>query len=696
MNSGARDFSPLGPLIRDFRQAAGLTQHELAARATLSVGSVRDLEQGRTRRPQQSSLAALVAALGLNSTQTGDLERAAAGRGLWLQVLGPLAAWRDGTAVGLSGRAQRVVLGLLALSPGSLLHRSAFIDILWPGNPPASAVNLVQVHVSRLRRVLMLGSGTLPDRSDCLSSAGTSYRLQVGSGQLDLLRFDQLIVDARTAHADGDDAAACYEYEQALGLWRGDPLADVELLCEHPAVKGLSRRRAEAVIEYAQVGSAVGWHKRVLPALRELAWREPLNEQAHAQLMTALAGCGQQAEALAVYRDLRRRLDDELAMRPGQELVNAHQLVLGQNIVPASATITANVATAAGPAMIGGNRGGQPVPLQLPLAAPFFTGRATELSALRQLLDAETVAIAVVSGAPGVGKTALAVHWAHQVAGQFPDGQLYVDLRGFDPSADPIRPAVAVRGFLAALGVPVGEMPSSPEARQSLYRSLLARRRTLLVLDNAWDERQVRPLLPACPGSLVLITSRNQLAGLAAAEGACLFRLDVLSDAEARQMFGARLGKRADAEPEAADQIVSMCGRLPLVLAIAAARAATYPHLPLADLAAMPGNAHDLLDIFDTGDPLASVRTVFSWSLRHIGPEAARMFRLLGLHRGPDCTVPGAASLAGITQPAARQALHELAAASLVTERSPGRYALHDLIRAYAAEQAEAGARAAD
>jgi tetratricopeptide (TPR) repeat protein len=288
-----------------------------------------------------------------------------------------------------------------------------------------------------------------------------------------------------------------------------------------------------------------------------------------------------------------------------------------------------------------------------------------------------------------VGKTALALHWAHQVAGRFPDGQLYVNLRGFDPSGTPVTAPEAIRGFLEALGLAPERIPASPETQAGLYRSLVAGRRLLIVLDNARDEQQVRLLLPASAGTLVLVTSRSQLTGLAAADGARLLSLDVLDSGEATELLAARIGyARAVAEPGAVSEIANLSACLPLAVAIAAARAATRPSLPLAALADELRDASGRLDALDVGDPAASVRAVFSWSVSHLSREAARMFRLLGIHPGPDISGPAAASLAGCDPAAARQHLGELARAHLITERLPGRYTLHDLLRAYAAEQA--------
>jgi tetratricopeptide (TPR) repeat protein len=338
------------------------------------------------------------------------------------------------------------------------------------------------------------------------------------------------------------------------------------------------------------------------------------------------------------------------------------------------------------------------VPRQLPASVADFTGRPAEMRMLTEMLDQArpgapgTLVISAIGGTAGVGKTALALHWAHQVAARFGDGQLYANLRGFDPSGAPTAPAEAIRGFLDALGVPPGRIPLLPEAQTGLYRSLLADRKMLIVLDNARDEQQVRPLLPASPGSLVLVTSRSQLSGLAAADGARLISLDVLSHAEAVDMLTARLGTaRAAAQPGAVDRIAGLCACLPLALAVAAARAADRPGFPLAVLADELADSAQRLDALDADDPGSNVRAVFSWSTQQLTGEAAQMFRLLGIHPGPDIGVPAAASLAGKPEAAARHLLHELARAHLIAENLPGRYAFHDLLRAYAAEQAKVG-----
>lgn len=484
-------------------------------------------------------------------------------------------------------------------------------------------------------------------------------------------------------------------FQQALELWRGEPLVDVDLLRGHPEVVRLSRQRAELVLEYARVASSAGWHDRVLDLLRKLAAREPLNEQAHAQLMIALAGCGQQAEALAIYHDLCRRLDSELAVRPSPALTDAHQRVLRQDIAPARGDHAATLDIA----VVRSRGAGPVVPKQLPAAPELFVGREAELSALGQLPEAaaNAVVISVIGGTAGVGKTTLAVYWAHRVAACFPDGQLYVNLRGFGPSARPVPPSQAVGWFLDALGVAPDGMPVSLEARTGLYRSLVAGKRLLILLDNARDADQVRALLPGSPGCLVLVTCRARLPSLAVSEGAHLLSLDVLTEPEARRMLAGRLGtERVAAEPGAIDELIVLCARLPLALAIIAGCAADRRALPLAALTAGLRDSAGRLDLLDGGDSASSLRAVLSWSYDQLTGSAARMFRLLGLHPGPDITAPAAASLAGTLLADARRALGELTAAGLVAEQPLGRFGFHDLLRVYAREKAAAASPDAD
>jgi tetratricopeptide (TPR) repeat protein len=337
-------------------------------------------------------------------------------------------------------------------------------------------------------------------------------------------------------------------------------------------------------------------------------------------------------------------------------------------------------------------------PSQLPAGVAQFVGRERELKMLDELLNqvsqqsaGGTVVISAIGGTAGVGKTALAVHWARRVSARFPDGQLYVDLRGFGPSGTPLAAAEAVGGFLAALEVAPEGWPPGLDARVGLYRSLVAGKRLLIVLDNARDAGQVRPLLPGSPGCLVLVTSRSSLGGLAVIEGAHLLSLDVLSQDEAWWLLAGRLGAdRVEAEPGAVSELIGLTARLPLALAIVSARASARSGFPLAGLAAELRDEPARLDALDAGDPASSVRAVFSWSYDQLSPAGRRLFRLLGLHPGPDFTVHAAASLAGTTPARARPLLDELARASLLTEQSPGRFSCHDLLHAYAIERAAA------
>jgi tetratricopeptide (TPR) repeat protein/transcriptional regulator with XRE-family HTH domain len=342
---------------------------------------------------------------------------------------------------------------------------------------------------------------------------------------------------------------------------------------------------------------------------------------------------------------------------------------------------------------------GAVVPRQLPPAVRHFGGRDRELAELARLTGlaglpdgtraAGTVLVTAIGGTAGVGKTTLALYWAHQVADRFPDGNLYVNLRGFYPGGRAMDPAVATRHFLDALDVPPSRVPADPDAQTALYRSLLANRRMLIVLDNARDAAQVRPLLPAAPGCLVLITSRNLLSGLIAAEGAHPVMLDLFTVAEARQVLANRLGAdRLAVAPDAVDEIVERCGRLPLALAVVAARAAAHPELPLAAVAEELAGARGKLDVFADHDPYTDIRAVFSWSYHALTAPAARLFRLLSLHPGPDVTAPAAASLAAVDLTGARALLTELRRANLAIERRGGRYTCHDLLRAYAADLA--------
>jgi tetratricopeptide (TPR) repeat protein/transcriptional regulator with XRE-family HTH domain len=340
------------------------------------------------------------------------------------------------------------------------------------------------------------------------------------------------------------------------------------------------------------------------------------------------------------------------------------------------------------------------VPRQLPTGVRHFAGRSEQLRLLTGLANetapaADAGAIVAISGIAGIGKTTLAVHWGRRVADRFPDGQLYVDLRGFDAARAPVRPAEALHDFLGALGVSADQIPSSLTGQVALYRSLLADQRMIIVLDDASDAEQVRPLLPGAPGSMVLVTSRRQLRSLVAAEEAHVLALDALTSTEAHELLTGRLGaQRISAEPAATAELIGLCAGLPLALAIVASRAAVYPGALLSALATELSAAERRLDGLSADE--ISIRAAFSWSYGQLASDAAQMFRLLALHPGPDFTPEAAASLAGVPPERARQILAELRAVGLLAECAPGRYMLHDLLRVYAAEQARAERSAAD
>jgi DNA-binding SARP family transcriptional activator len=605
-------------------------------------------------------------------------------------LLGTLVVRCDGALIGVPRGNQRAVLAALLLDAGRVVLVDDLARLLWGHAPPASARVTVQNYVKRLRQVLG-DSGR-----DRLRTHPGGYSISVEDAELDVSRFWNLADSAQLAAREGSWDAAAEQGRAALSLWRGEPLTDVqsEVLAARE-VPRLTELRLQALEAWLDAEVHLGGHAKAVPGLQRLVREHPLREHPQATLMLALYRCERQAEALAVYQDARRVLVRELGVEPGAELRELHHRILAAD--PALAAPALVPARSASPAPRPAAELARPVPRQLPGMAAQFTGRVMELAALDSMLreagDEEpgTVVIAAICGAAGVGKTALAIRWAHRVADRFPDGQLYVNLRGFDPSGAPAETAEVIRGFLEALGVTPERIPPGLSEQVGLYRSLLARRRLLIVLDNARGERQVRPLLPAGPGCLVVVTSRNALTGLAAAEGAQLLSLRVLAPAEARQMLAARLGsEQAEAEPAAVAEIARLCAYLPLALSVAAARAAARPGLPLATLATELRAGHRRLDALDSGDPAVSVRGIFSGSYEGLSDPAQRMFRLLGVHPGPDISAAAAASLAGAEQAEADRGLAELTRAHLLEEYRPGRYAFHDLLRAYAAEQAAA------
>jgi DNA-binding SARP family transcriptional activator/tetratricopeptide (TPR) repeat protein len=576
----------------------------------------------------------------------------------------------------------RVVLALLIAGAGRVVSVTALVEGLWRGDPPADAKRTVQAYVSLLRKTLQPATGPAPaPTGQLVVTRRPGYLLRIGPDAVDAARFERLAAAGRRTLTDGRPVAAAGELAAGLALWRGEAygeFGDIAAL----QVEGarLEQVRLSALQDRIEADLAAGVGAELVAELEGLTGRHPGHERLWGQLMTALYRGQRQTDALAVYRRAREALIEASGVEPSAKLAEIHRLILTQD-----------PQLLAAPAV---HAGGRPTagPTQLPPAVRGFTGRVGELARLDALLPAAgpdiqtTVVISAVSGTAGVGKTALAVHWAHRVADRFPDGQLYVNLRGFAAGGQLMGPAEAIRGFLDALGVPADRIPPSLDARAALYRSTVAGRRLLVVLDNARDAEQVRLLLPGTPTTMVVVTSRNQLTGLVAADGAHPIQLDLLSRVEAHELLSRRLGPgRVTAEPQAVEDIVGACARLPLALVIAAAHAA-QTGFPLTVLAAELADSGKRLGVLDAGDPATAVRAVFSWSYRALTPPAARLFRLLGLHPGPDVSAAAAASLAGQRLAELRPLLAELARASLVTEHAPGRHALHDLLRAYAAE----------
>ncbi|TLS42677.1 tetratricopeptide repeat protein [Streptomyces montanus] len=605
---------------------------------------------------------------------------------LTFTVLGPIRAQRAGADLALGSPQERALLALLLVRAGQPVSVSEIVDVLWGPHPPHSAVNVIRRHVGSLRRLVEPG---LPARAAgrwLIREAG-GYRWAADSDSLDLLRFRRLRDEARRA-ADESPARAVELLTQALSLWQGPVASGLPPeIHERAGFVSVDRERLAAVQEAADAALRAGVPGAVLPELREAAARNPLDEPLLARLILVLAATGRRSEALSTYQGACSRLAEELGIDPGAELREAHHAALQD--APA---------TGPGAAGTGSDTPTPPTasatpPAQLPHDLPTFTGRRAELDAALALLTghdgrpAETVVISAIAGMAGIGKTTLAVHWAHRVADRFPDGQLYVNLRGYDPSGAVMSAGEAVRLFLDALGVPPERVPHGVDAQAALYRGLLARRRFLVLLDNARDTDQVRPLLPGTPGCLTIVTSRNQLSGLVSAHGAHALTLRPLDAEQARVFLARRLGaERLDGESGAVAEITALCAGLPLALACVAARAAAHPHFPLSAIAAELRATHGSLDAFSRTDASANVSAVFSWSSGAVSPGAARLFRLLALHPGPDFSVPAAATLAGLPAREARQLLTELADVHLIGEHAPGRYAFHDLLRAHAAE----------
>ncbi|MEV6832360.1 BTAD domain-containing putative transcriptional regulator [Amycolatopsis sp. NPDC051102] len=564
-----------------------------------------------------------------------------------LRVLGTVEVVAGGARLDVGHARQRDVLAVLLLDVGRAVPAGRLIDRVWGERPPRQPRNSLYAYVSRLRGLLGALDGVTIERER------DGYVLVADPLTVDVHRFERL---TRQAKATADDHAALALYDEALSLWRGTPLSELDSPWVADVRSELERKHDTAVLDRDDLRLRTGAHAAVL------ARPEPdvaSGERAAAQRIEALFLDGRPADALREYEMVRSRLADELGADPGPRLRGLHQRIL---------------------------TGRGPEPRQLPAAAPAFSGRTGERAELDRMLAAEG-AVAVISGAGGLGKTWLAVRWATDHASRFPDGQLYVDLRGFDPAHEPVPAEHAVRGFLSALGVAAASIPPDPDGQVALYRSLTARRRLLVVLDNARDTRHVTPLLPGGSACSVLITSRHELGGLLTTHGASALRLRTLDEEQARDLLAHKLGPaRLAEEPEAAREILSQCGGMPLALAIVAARVTVQPSGRLSALAAELREGR--LDALDTGELTASLRAVFDASCRALSPEAASAFRLLGVVPAEDIGRAAATALLGNAR-----TLRVLCAASLLEEHLPGRFRMHDLVKLYAAELADPATR---
>ncbi|MEV0186424.1 BTAD domain-containing putative transcriptional regulator [Streptomyces sp. NPDC050625] len=600
------------------------------------------------------------------------------GEQLRFAVLGPVRAWRGPDEVDLGSPKQRAVLAALLLGEGAQLSVETLVDAVWGTGSPGSAVSSLRSYVYRLRQLL---------GPPAILSVGDGYQMSTCADSLDLTAFRVLVARADQARRDNDGKSAARYLNDALALWKGTALAGIRGEYAQAQRERLDRLRLSALEESFAVRLDLGEHTDVARELAALVAEHPLDERFREMLMLAQYRSGRQAEALMTYSEARSILSDELGIDPGPALQHMHERILR-----ADATLTIPPAPTHPP---------QPAPrrttpAQLPADLPAFVGRAAQLAQVDLMLDGGDglpahVGVAVITGMAGVGKSTFAVHWAHRVAPHFPDGQLYINLRGFDPAGLPVSPDRALRTVLESFGSEPISLPQDADALAACYRTQFAGRQVLLLLDNARDAQQVRPLIPANPGCMVIITSRNRLSSLIATDGARPLHLDVLTLAEARDFLARRLGiSRAAAEPAALDEIIEHCARLPLALSIAAARALARSAFPLATLAHELANGQSRLNTLSDCDSATDVRAVFSWSYHALTPAAARLFRLIALHPGPDTSLAAAASLAGLTVPHTQQLLSELTEAHLVDEPVPGRYALHDLLRAYADELTEA------
>ncbi|MFF2304411.1 BTAD domain-containing putative transcriptional regulator [Streptomyces sp. NPDC058128] len=576
-------------------------------------------------------------------------------------VLGPVRAWRDGEPVPTGSPQQRALLAALLLRGGRTATASELIDALWGEESPSQALAAVRTYASRLRKAL---------GPQVLVSESGGYALRTSAAALDVATAQELGAEAEKLRTAGDRAGARDRLAEALDLWDGEVLASVPGPYAETQRTRLEEWRLSLLENRLDIDLEVGAHAEAVSELTALTAAHPLRERLRELLMLALYRSGRQAEALAVYADTRRLLADELGVDPTPELSR-----LQQRILQADAELARPVeedAPAAAPVAR---------PAQLPATVPDFTGRAPfvrELGARLATAEGHVMAVSALAGIGGVGKTTLAVHVAHEARPHFPDGQLYVDLQGAGSRA--AAPETVLGSFLRALGTPDSAIPDSLDDRAALYRSTLDGRRVLVLLDNARDAAQIRPLLPGTAGCAALVTSRIRMVDLA---GAHLVDLDVMSPEEALQLFTRIVGaERVQSEREAALDVVAACGFLPLAIRIAASRLAARRTWTVSVLAAKLADERRRLDELQAGD--LAVKATFELGYGQLEPAQARAFRLLGLADGPDISLAAAAAVLDLPLWDTEDLLEALVDTSLLESAAPGRYRYHDLVRLYA------------